>query len=563
MKINSNGLSNIKSVFSILKGKKTKFPYYVFVQSLVGLLFVAFVFSFSNIISAIDTWDISQVIFWVVILIGIRILMLFVKYFQGQLNKTVPANITITLRQRFLRSIFLLESKQADDFSNADLITRFSSDLNSVCQLFCNVITNIIGIAVTVFFITMYTNELDWRINLLLVISAPIIFMVSRRAGNRIDLASKKLQISKTELNAVTKDVLDNKEEIVSFDAIPFFLNLIKSKTDHAYHNEIDLYQEERKLWFVEMIVYGSFSIGYFVISALLAFYQGAGVGYVAGMLLLNSVLVEKLFDIPNAYSQYKKILPMLKRYLEVVDNGNSDIKNKNNREVVNSNIAIEFDSVTFSYSEENIISNVSFQIEKGDRVLVVGPSGAGKSTIIKLMLGYSKAYSGNIRFFGTDLSALSSSWMRENMAYIPQSIYLFNTSIKENLYLFSDSTDNDFEMYSNMANISAEIATLPASYDTIIENNNGLSQGQIQRIAWMICFLKKAEIIIIDEGFSSIDPNNIDYLCNHLFNKKGQTIVFVSHVATKKISAFFNKTLHVDHDKITFNTQNGVTTAK
>ena len=100
---------------------------------------------------------------------------------------------------------------------------------------------------------------------------------------------------------------------------------------------------------------------------------------------------------------------------------------------------------------------------------------------------------------------------------------------------MFSDSTDNDFEMYSNMANISAEIATLPASYDTIIENNNGLSQGQIQRIAWMICFLKKAEIIIIDEGFSSIDPNNIDYLCNHLFNKKGQTIVFVSHVATKK----------------------------
>jgi ATP-binding cassette subfamily C protein CydD len=176
---------------------------------------------------------------------------------------------------------------------------------------------------------------------------------------------------------------------------------------------------------------------------------------------------------------------------------------------------SVQFNNVHYAYDDgaRPALNGVSFQIDSGQRVALVGPSGAGKSTVAHLLLRFIEPQRGEIRVGGTSLLDVPATVWREQVAWVPQNPYLFNTSVAENVRLARpDAHMEDVIRAAREAHAHEFIQELPQGYDTLIgERGARLSGGQAQRLALARAFLKDAPLLILDEATSNLDPETED----------------------------------------------------
>ena len=169
----------------------------------------------------------------------------------------------------------------------------------------------------------------------------------------------------------------------------------------------------------------------------------------------------------------------------------------------------VTFSDVTFSYNQKaNIVKNLSFQIPHGSTTALVGPTGAGKSTIANLLLRYYDVSHGSVSINGTDVRNLGLNNLRENIGFVSQDPFLFDTTIRENLSLASPQASTSEIKYAlKAANAMNFISKLPLGIDTSIgEKGIRLSMGEKQRLTLARAILKAPPIMILDEATSSVD---------------------------------------------------------
>lgn len=193
----------------------------------------------------------------------------------------------------------------------------------------------------------------------------------------------------------------------------------------------------------------------------------------------------------------------------------------------------IEFKNVTFAYSKDKILNDISFEIKAKKKNALVGMSGSGKTTIFKLLLKQYDNYDGQILIDGYDIRDFSEKSLRNAISVVNQEPMLFNMSIKENLLMVKpDATDKQIQQACKLASIHDFIETLPHKYDEILlENNNNISVGQKQRIAIARSILKDTPIILFDEVTSALDresKKNIEETINEI--AKVKTVIVIAH---------------------------------
>lgn len=173
----------------------------------------------------------------------------------------------------------------------------------------------------------------------------------------------------------------------------------------------------------------------------------------------------------------------------------------------------VRFGEVTFRYGPAlpDVLDQVSFEVMPGEIVALVGHSGAGKSTCMQLLLRFWDVRQGAITIGGYDLRQFPQAALRELVTLVPQDIYLFNTTVRENIRLGRpDATDSEVEAAARAALAHEFISQLPQGYDSHAgERGMQLSGGQRQRIAIARAFLKDAPILVMDEAVSNLDTEN------------------------------------------------------
>jgi ATP-binding cassette subfamily C protein CydD len=195
---------------------------------------------------------------------------------------------------------------------------------------------------------------------------------------------------------------------------------------------------------------------------------------------------------------------------------------------------AIEFREVAFEYrSNTQVLKNISFKIEAGEKIALVGKSGAGKSTLLNLLLKFIEPTRGEILAKGGKLSEISrESWLR-NVTYLSQHPYLFHGSVRENLLLAKPNA-NDSELFAALefANIENFVRSLPQGLDTPTgERGAALSGGQVQRIALARAYLKNAPILLLDEPTANLDPEIEEEISAKIFElMKNKTVITIAH---------------------------------
>ena len=193
----------------------------------------------------------------------------------------------------------------------------------------------------------------------------------------------------------------------------------------------------------------------------------------------------------------------------------------------------IDVENVNFAYGEEQILSDVSLSVKKGEILGIHGRSGSGKSTLLKLLMRFYDPKSGSIKINGESLPNINTRSLRDNMAYITQQTYIFNETIEENIRLARrDATLEEIMEAAKKASIHDFILSLPQGYQTkMTELGGNLSDGEKQRIGIARAFLHNAPIILLDEPTSNLDSLNEAMILKSLLNVKAEKlIILVSH---------------------------------
>ena len=216
------------------------------------------------------------------------------------------------------------------------------------------------------------------------------------------------------------------------------------------------------------------------------------------------------------------------------------------------SDVGIEFKNVSFSYGGENVLDNISFQINKGERVALVGSSGSGKTTIARLAARFYDIKSGEIYIGGTNIKDFEKEALMKKIAFVFQNSKLFKMSLRDNLLIAKpDATDQEIDSALISSGSKDIVQRLEKGLDTVYGTKGTyFSGGEAQRLSIARAFLKDADIIILDEATACTDPEN-EHLIQESFKKlsKNKTTLMIAHRLSTVIEA--DKILVIDKGKI------------
>lgn len=199
-------------------------------------------------------------------------------------------------------------------------------------------------------------------------------------------------------------------------------------------------------------------------------------------------------------------------------------------------NSSIVIDGVDYSYDgENNILKDISCTFEKGKKYAIVGTSGSGKSTLIKLILKYYSDYSGSIRFDDTEISEISSESFTNLCQTIPQSVFLFNDTIRNNICLYEDYRPDEITEAVKKSGLEHVIETSDSGLEEMVREDGGnFSGGEKQRIAIARALVRKPSIIVLDEATSSLDNITAYQIEEDLISLEDLTLIVVTHKYNK-----------------------------
>ncbi|RAP51597.1 MAG: hypothetical protein BZ137_09845, partial [Methanosphaera sp. rholeuAM130] len=235
---------------------------------------------------------------------------------------------------------------------------------------------------------------------------------------------------------------------------------------------------------------------------------------------------------LPSIFNSLTKVNGTSKRIEEVLiledtfEEENYEFKNNTNHNI------IEFNDVSFKYKKENVIRDLTFNVEKGSTIAIVGKVASGKSTVLSLLSGLYPCSHGEIKIDGNDINKINRKDLKSKVSFATQKTFLFNDTVKSNI------TFNDDAIARNEIILSAELSGLDECVDDIDDflnykvNEKGanLSTSIKNRLNIMRCIVKKADIYLFDNVFTGFDENSqyivFERIKEHLKNK---TIILVT----------------------------------
>ena len=379
---------------------------------------------------------------------------------------------------------------------------------------------------------TVMMFVMDIRLGLLSLL-IDIAFII---VGNLMLKTSMKHSVIKQQASeSLTKEVLDFAEGIGIIKSYNMLGEKSKRLTDEFDKSCKKSIEFEIAYGPCTRALYLTFGIGTALVLAMCAYLYSIGVivdVYMVGMALF---LFDMFVSIKSYYGQMARLTvteASLDRIEEVFEA--KELKDEGKKTLSNSADAeIEYENVKFSYTDKDVLKDVSFKVKAGQMTALVGPSGGGKSTIASLLARFWDINSGRILIRGVDIRDISLSDLMDQISMVFQRVYLFQDTVYNNIAIGRpDASREEVEEAAKKARCYDFIMQLPEGFDTVIgEGGASLSGGEKQRISIARCILKDSPIVILDEATASVDADNeraiqeaISELC------KNKTLLVIAH---------------------------------
>lgn len=415
-------------------------------------------------------------------------------------------------------------------------LSRLTSDMESISESFAAGILGLLADSIKTMALVGYLFYLNWRLTLVLLLVVPLIILTISYLRKKIRKAYNNSRTSLAKSAAYLQESLNGMKTVQLFAAedkvLKKYDDLNKQFCDAQ--NNSNIYDS-----FLYSIVEGITSVA----TALVIWYGAIQVwdyGYTMGVLIVFITTLERLF-VP--VKQFAQQISTIQRALSALEHISELFDQKVEDPTANPDYSpeplelheIEFKNVSFRYSEDtpDVLRNVSFKLQRGDRLALVGTTGSGKSTIIRLLAKTYTGYRGSIKINGIELSELPIAQIRETISVMHQDIYMFNDTVEFNISLGRKSVSkSDVEQAATFVYANHFIDRLPGGYQFVVQDNgDNLSKGQAQLISFARAIAGNSELIILDEATSAVDSITEQYIQQAIANIFSlKTVIAVAH---------------------------------
>ncbi len=475
-----------------------------------------------------------------ILILGIFLLIcymirMFLKYFVQYYGHMIGTHMQADMRREMFIKLQRLPFSYFDEHETGKIMSRMTNDLQQVSELAHHGPENFFICGITIILSFIYLLTIDYRFALWILAAIPFLFFVSLFFRKRLNRANMENRKSLANINArlessitgirVTKAFTNSKKELEKFEESNS--DFVKSKGK--------MYKAMGQFGSSTAFLTDLFNFIIIVAGGLIVAPSKDTASYVTFVVSV-SMFITPLTTLINFVEQFEEGVTGFQRFVEIIDEKEEET-DKDAKDVGKLEGKITFDHVTFNYdvkqTEDNVLDDISFEIEKGKTVALVGASGGGKTTICHLIPNFYHPSKGHVYIDDIDVNKMTFDSLRKNIGLVQQDVFLFNGTIKDNIrYGNYDATDEDIIKASKMANIHDYITSLEKGYDTIVgERGVKLSGGQKQRISIARVFLKNPSILILDEATSALD-NVTESLIQKSLNDlaKGRTTLIVAH---------------------------------
>jgi ABC-type multidrug transport system fused ATPase/permease subunit len=535
-KITKSSLNKALLIFQYAGNHKWKFYVGLVFLLLTGGTALAFPKLMGMLIDCVKNKDNAQANFIAGGLLVILFLQSIFSFFRLSLFVNFTENTLANLRLALYSNLIKLPMTFFSQKRVGELNSRISSDITQIQDTLTSTIAEFLRQSILIFGgIALLANE-SFKLTLLMLSVVPLVAVAAVIFGRFIRKYSKKVQDQVAESQVIVEETMQGISIVKAFANEWYEIARYNGKIKEIV--KIAIKGGKYRGYFASFIIFCLFGAIVAVVwfGVRLSISGEMSVGQLISFVLYSTFVGASFGGIAELYAQIQKAVGATERVFELLEEIPEKIKNtiSDSSEKIKGDVS--FNKVAFYYpsrKEIQVLKEVSFNANFGQKIAIVGPSGAGKSTIASLLLRFYDINGGEISIDGKNIYDYDLETLRGNMSIVPQDVILFGGTIRENIaYGKPNATEDEIIKAAKQANAYQFIKGFPEKFETIVgERGIKLSGGQRQRIAIARALLKNPRILILDEATSSLDSESEKLVQEALeILMEGRTSIIIAH---------------------------------
>lgn len=472
-------------------------------------------------------------------LLALGLLLLFVlraafSFYGNYQLEWVGERVVTDLRKKVYEHLHRLGFRFYAERRIGEITSRLTNDVGSIRVALTDSLPQLLTISFSLIGSVTLMVILNWRLSMVIFLTVPFVTIATRYFGQKIRKLSRNIQDDLADSTAVAEDALAA-------------IRLVKAFVREDY--EVGRYQKAveklfgtaRHKMLITQLFWSGVSILFMSTLVIIFWYGGKEVlqdrltaGDLVAFIIYALNISRSISQTSRLYTAVNSAAGASERIFELLDEA-PEVEDREGA-VIPENFRgeVEVKDLHFRYDKSReVLKGISFNAKAGETVAIVGPSGAGKSTLLNLIPRFYDLKSGSIRIDGIEVRDYKVKALRNEMSLVPQEIYLFGTTVKENIgYGRLDASDKEIIEAAEAANAHDFIMETKKGYDSLVgEKGVKLSGGQRQRLAIARAILKNPKILLLDEATSSLDSESEAQVQEALYRlMKGRTTFVIAH---------------------------------
>lgn len=481
------------------------------------------------VMASIDMDQVKSITMMLVIFYGSSLLLNLLQRF---IMADVTQKISKSFREKIAVKINKLPFSYFDNTTYGDILSRVTNDVDTISQSLNQsigtLLTSIVMLLGTVVMMIYNSGILTITTILSSLVGFVFITIIMKKSQKYFKAQQQNLG----DINGQIEEVYTGHNVIKAYNAG-------ERVVDEFEQMNTQLYTSAWKSQFLSGLMMpimqfaGNFSyVMVCIVGGALAINGKISFGVIVAFMIYVRLFTNPLSDIAQSFNTLQRAAAAGERVFEFLNEDELEEEHVTEK-LEKAKGEVEFKNVRFGYDPEKIIiKDFSVKVNPGEKIAIVGPTGAGKTTIVNLLMRFYEINDGQILIDGIDTKNLSRENLRDQFCMVLQDSWVFEASVRENItFGEKDITDEELIDVCKRVNLDHFIRTLPNGYDTILNDKQSLSQGQLQLLTIARAMVSHAPMLILDEATSSVDTRT-EIIVQDAMDElaKGRTSFVIAH---------------------------------
>lgn len=481
------------------------------------------------VMAAIDMDNVKSITMMLVIFYGSSLLLNLLQRF---IMADVTQKISKSLREKIANKVNKLPFSYFDNTTFGNILSRVTNDVDTISQSLNqsvgSLLTSVVMLVGTVVMMIYNSGILTVTTILSSLVGFVVIIIIMKKSQKHFKAQQENLG----DINGQIEEVYTGHDVIKAYNAGEMMIDEFE-ETNKKLYTSAWKSQFLSGLMMPVMQFAGNFSyVMVCIVGGALAINGKISFGVIVAFMIYVRLFTNPLSDIAQSFNTLQRAAAAGERVFEFLNE--KELEEENVTEKLDrAKGEVEFKDVRFGYNPDKIIiKDFSVKVNPGEKIAIVGPTGAGKTTIVNLLMRFYEINDGQILVDGIDTKKLSRDNLRDQFCMVLQDSWIFEASVRENITFGEENiTDEELIDVCIRVNLDHFIRTLPQGYDTILNDKQSLSQGQLQLLTIARAMVSHAPMLILDEATSSVDTRT-EIIVQDAMDElaKGRTSFVIAH---------------------------------